>query len=237
MKIAIVEDEKEYRDSLDLRLQCCFKKKGFELQTYLFEGLKAFSERNIEVDFIFLDIFLDGEECFKHLNKYIDRSLRNKIIFVTSQEYLVFEACHLKPFDFIRKNMIDSELEVIVINIISYYNEENKEFEFDIDSKIIKICANDVMYFEVSGNNLNIITKKNIKLSCRCSLKRIQEIISTKGIVGFVKINKSTIINTRYCTDIKKDVLHINGELTLAISINSRSRIRNEVIQQIVKMY
>ncbi|MEG0177052.1 MAG: hypothetical protein RR802_05045 [Erysipelotrichaceae bacterium] len=237
MKVAIIDDMKDFREILQNELFRYFSDKEMNLEISKFESLSEYSKREDDFDYIFLDILFGKETCFKHINKYIKQDLRKKIIFVTSQDCLVYEACHLKPFDFIRKDSIRVELKPLVDRILCNYAEENKKFDFDIESKKTKLYAHNIMYFEVSINDLTIITKQRIKLKCRYSLKKLQEYINQNEIQGFVKINKSIIINTKFCTDIKNDRVEIDKDIILSIAVNKRNKIRNEIIQQIIQMY
>ncbi|MEG0077417.1 MAG: LytTR family transcriptional regulator DNA-binding domain-containing protein [Anaerorhabdus sp.] len=237
MKVAIIDDEKEFREILGSRLIKTFEGLGINFQISKYESLIDYSKDDSEFDYILLDILFNGEACFKQINKYIKGDMRKKIIFVTSQDHLVYDACHLKPFDFIRKDFILDEIECLVDRLVNSYNDENKEFEFDIDSKKVQIHAHNIMYFEVSVNDLTIITKQMIKLKCRYSLKKLQEYIDRNNIQGFVKINKSMIINTKFCTDIKNDKVEIDGDIVLSIAVNRRNKIRNEIIKQIIQLY
>ena len=97
MQIAVCDDEKVYLDCLSRKIKACFKE--FEIEISLDKYLNAVSfleqhEQN-PYDVVFLDV----------ANRIRNLSEKTIIIFITTENHLVYESFDYRPFNFIPKDL------------------------------------------------------------------------------------------------------------------------------------
>lgn len=201
-------------------------------------------------DLILLDIrmpLMDGIEVYRRIQE--QESMQDiPVIFLTSANDVETEdSCfEMGAVDFISKpfepqivrRRIKRTLELIVKSAQGVYHAiEQKEEENSFQGKTLNIVCNgmqvalfqkDIYYIEVF-NNTCIIRTVNRELSVRETLEHIQDKLCNQ----FIRVGRSYVVNTKYVTEIKDDILVMqSGKL-----IKLPRRNKKDIIQQIMTIH
>lgn len=163
---------------------------------------------------VFLDIDLGSMMSGIQVFQQIDRDV--KVIFVSCYDHYVFQAVHLIPYDYIRKETFPVEIHGVLAKLKNDYYFENHKVEFP---KIGMLPINCILYFEAQGNKERCVTY-NDEMIIRIPQKRLLEMLTFNGHCPFVRVNRSVIINCKNVAQVEESMVHMkNGEIFQLVSI------------------
>ena len=215
----IIDNEKSLQDALALLLEgYCPEISLVGTAASAVEGRELL--KNKEVDFIFLDISMPGEDGFAFL-----RSIPKEdygIIFVTSYEEYALRAIKASAIDYLLKPVDPNELCEAVKKAIHHfelrkrmpeagevYQEslENLNHQYHSGEKLIQkitipeqfgfkvVNVQDLMYLMAESNYTTLVLTGGKKMVATRSLGEFEKILNDPA---FYRIHKSTIINLNY---------------------------------------
>lgn len=229
MKIAICDDDKLFTDMLSEKLAELLNKNNFRYNITSFssgsELITALSKRPYRFDVIFLDVDMpevNGEEVAEYINS---SKISIPVIFVTNHDDFVFTSFKYRPFGFLRKSHIDSELEETVIRLYKYLSKSHQCYTFTFQSKLISLPYNKIKYIEAYGHEV-IIHTTDTDIRTNKSLSEIEKVLSA---YGFIRIHKSFIANTRFIFSVEHNNIILTDNSSLPVS-----RTKNEEIKQAI---
>lgn len=229
MKIAICDDDKLFTDMLSEKLAELLNKNNFRYNITSFssgsELITALSKRPYRFDVIFLDVDMpevNGEEVAEYINS---SKISIPVIFVTNHDDFVFTSFKYRPFGFLRKSHIDSELEETVIRLYNYLSKSHQCYTFTFQSKLISLPYNKIKYIEAYGHEV-IIHTTDTDIRTNKSLSEIEKVLSA---YGFIRIHKSFIANTRFIFSVERNNIILTDNSSLPVS-----RTKNEEIKQAI---
>lgn len=207
--IVVIDDEYFFAMRLKKELKKYYKNEKIKILTsFDFEFLK-----NNDIEILFLDIELDGENGIKMAHQYREQGYENTyIIFVSSHDNFVFDTFDVKPLDFIRKCNLKNDLEKC-IKLIDR-EKRRKEQTVMIDNKLVKLT--DVLYIESRGNNVDYIgANDHIILERRIKLSDVEKELEK---YHFIRCHKSYIVNAANITKARTSYVIINNCVKIPIS-------------------
>ena len=189
-----------------------------EYEIALFEEGKRFLEKNGQApyDVLLLDICMpqvDGFEVAQHIR------MKPKpifLIFITSQEELVYQIFPYEPYSFIRKRsdeLIRKDIEEVVRRLSKYYVQE-KEIALETTYHFREwVKLKDIIYIYSEKNYLHYVLTGNRSIKVRQTMQKGEEILRNQG---FLRIHRSLLVNMGHITSInhkEKGVYLSNGEV------------------------
>ncbi len=159
-------------------------------------------------DLVLLDIMLpdlNGMECAREL-----RSIDPKvpIIFVTNMAQFAVKGYEVDALDFIVKPVVYKDFSVKLdraLRIIG--NAKERKLKIVSQNCNYYICISDILYVEIFIRKLVYHTTGG-NFEMYATLKKTEE--SLKG-EGFLKCNRSTLVNPRYVTAVSADTVEVQG--------------------------
>ena len=190
-KITIVDDDhtdlnqiKIELEKLATQLKCSFKIQTFHNPSFV-------EYKDLYSDLYILDIDMPNLNGFQ-LSKEISTIHPNtQICFCSSHEDLVFQSFQLPSFYFVRKSHLKQDLYLALNKFILNY-KPNKYYVLNHSGIIKNISYNDIVYFEVAGNDLYIHTKDKQTYHDRKSFNKLKNDLDASQ---FIHISKNFIIN------------------------------------------
>ncbi len=227
MKIAICDDERIFTDIFREKLEMTAEKCGIECTVSAFlNGAEMISMLN-RFDAVFLDVDmpgLSGEETAEYIIG-LEKTL--PIIFVTNHDDFVFSSFRYRPFGFLRKRYIDSELEDIIKRLDKYLAEIERCYTFNSHNKLISVRFNDINYIEVYGHE-TLVHTANAVLTTSKALSAIEKELSE---YGFIRTHKSYIVNTRYIFSVERNSIILSNGENLPVSRNKLTDVKQMMIK------
>jgi two-component system, LytTR family, response regulator len=215
----IIDDEKNIREALTILLgEYCPEIKVCGCAASAHEG-RELLKRN-EVDFIFLDISMPGEDGFAFLRSIPKENYG--IIFATAYQEYALKALKASAIDYLLKPINAIELREAVSKAIQYhelrktkagalaiYHEslDNLHEQIHSEEKLISkitvteqfgfrvVKVNDIMYLQADSNYTILHLSGLNKIVATRSLGDFEKILDHPA---FFRLHKSTIINMNY---------------------------------------
>lgn len=173
---------------------------------------------NKKPNLVFLDIQMPNGNGFQLLEKF--KEIFFDVIFVTSFDQYAINAIKFSALDYLLKPIDISELKTAVDKALKKVEKENKfklyenllnninpnisdkKMAIRVKNDTIFIQMSSVAYMQADGNYSNIHLINGNKYYISKTLKEIDEF--TADLKGFIRINKSVIINSTQCLKYQK---------------------------------
>lgn len=221
IRVAICDDEPTILDYLHEHISKEFKRQGADIQNDKFTSGKDFLKAHEveQFDVVFLDIKMpdiDGFEVAKELRGLSDNT---QIIFVTTEDGLVYDSFDYQPFWFIPKSnpeILKEKLQTAIKKLTDKMAQNRK-----ICLKLPRgeeryIYSDTILYIYSQSNYLNIV-RKSETINIREKITVFSENLPLKM---FVRIHNRYIVNMQQiaavdCTDYKivlrnEEVLYVS---------------------------
>ena len=209
-RIAICDDEERILKDIHSKIECCFKAQEIPAEYFCTEDSKKMMEhlQNEKVDVLFLDIdmpYFNGMDIAAYIN---EKKLNTILVFVTSQDALVYQTFAYRPFGFIRKTHMDDELQELVERIKKELNDRKQDIVISKGQELTKVFVHDILYIESEGNYLIFYTK-NDKIKTRETMTNVEKWLCSKG---FIRCHKGYLINTEHMEKLKSTEIELQCE-------------------------
>lgn len=206
MKILIVDDDLIFGEMLENIINKKFSDKKNEIVV-----VKSITDIDMKqkYDYYFIDILLEGENGINLGETIINKNYFVKIIYMSSENSLVFDTFTSKVYFFLRKSNLKEDLERLCLKIEQDSIKNTDYIEVVFERQRQMILKKDIIYIESNRNKCTIYMYD----------KKIYEVYRTlKSFLGeldvnkYFRLNNYTIINLEYVKNVNsKNITLING--------------------------
>lgn len=211
LKIAIVEDEKQYQASLVEYLSKFEKihKEQFIVRTF-YDGIDILDDYQADYDVIFLDIHMKHQDGMTTARKIREKDENVIIIFITALAQYAIEGYKVHAMDFILKPVVYEQFEVTMEKILQTCRKYQREKQIIVSegSGKRKLSSDEIFYIEVIGHEMFFYTGSGVFHRKGITLK---EMAAELEEFHFVKSGQSQLVNLRYVEKISGDVVSVPG--------------------------
>lgn len=179
-------------------------------------------DRILTLDVLILDIDMPGADGITVAERLMDSDVN--IIFATNHQELVFEAIHSRPFRFIRKERLSSELKEAMSALLEKISKETILYDFKSTHENYKLKLVDVNYIESKGHYLQVHTKDNI-VQIRGKISEYEEKLRD---YGFIRIHLGFLVNIRSIFSVTSREVTLDDGTVLPISRKKVEEIKSE---------
>lgn len=213
INILICDDSKLSLDINKAYVNDFVRKSRIKAECYTFQEISEQLARlynSVPIDMAFLDIdFQRGEEGIELARNIIKSNPLAIIIFVTSHEEYALDAYNLAAFGYITKPIEEKKFEKVFTRALVQLRgihavKNNHTIEFVSNGKRQLVKEKNILYVEKSGHTVNIVTDKQT-FCVYDSLKNLE----TKFSNLFLQVNKGTLVNRNYITEITNETISI----------------------------
>ena len=206
MKVLIIDDDLVFGKKLGNLIN---EKFGNEKNDIVIKINVSSIDLKQKFDYYFIDIMLEGENGINCGKMIIDKNYFAKIIYMSSEESLVYDTFASKVYFFLRKENLKHDLERLWIKI-NQDNVKNTDYiEIISDRKRQMILKKEIIYIESNRNKCQIYMIKEQYEVYRTLKSFLNELDSNQ----YFRLNSYTIINLEYVKSVSgKEVVLINGE-------------------------
>ncbi len=218
IRIAIVDDEEIFLNSINSKIKELMQKNGTENKIYIFTDGKSMLEQNEKAafDIVFLDIDMPeitGIDIAKQLR---DKHADIEIIFVSNKDEMVYESIKYTPFRFIRKNRFENEIQEAIETYLKKMKRNAFSYIFSTENGKKPVIVVDIMYIEVKSHKLYVYLE-DIESSfiANGNMKDIEKVLSQ---YGFIRIHQGYLVNFRFINLIRQKEVHLDNGTRLPLS-------------------
>lgn len=204
IRIAIVDDEENMLEYINKCVvdSCKYIFKEYEIQCFNNANDYLNAQKNNPFQIIFLDICMPELNGFELSKKLRDSSINQNtdifIIYITSNEQLVFQSFDYHPFHFIRKRedeLIQNDISV-VLKKVQRHISQNKTITLNLPyNETITVQIQDIEYIISDKHYAQYYLVDGNLIKCR---EKITDIENKMFNFDFLRIHRSYIVNLKY---------------------------------------
>ena len=146
--------------------------------------------------------------------KYKKRHENALIIFITSHNELVYKACNIHPFDFIRKENLDIEMPDVLEEINYQLSHLHPSVTFYINGNAYVLRKELILYCE-SFNHQTEIHFDTSSITVNMQLGDVEKTIDSNH---FKRVGRSYLVNMKKVTKLEGTTLYISEHHQIPIS-------------------
>ena len=154
---------------------------------------------------------VSGLELAKEYKKRHQNAL---IIFITSHNELVYKACNIHPFDFIRKENLDIEMPDVLEEINYQLSCLHPSVTFYINGNAYILRKESILYCE-SFNHQTEIHFDTSSITVNMQLGDVEKTIDSNH---FKRVGRSYLVNMKKATKLEGTTLYISEHYQIPIS-------------------
>lgn len=209
---------------LSKELNCTFSITTFHNSDFILKNEQI-------TDLYILDIDMANINGFQ-LSKEITHIDPNaQICFCSSHEDLVFQSFQLPSFYFVRKSHLKQDIYFALNKFILKYKPITY-YSLNHSGIIKKISYNNIVYFEVLGNDLYIHAKDTQIYHDRLSLRKLKKEIDESM---FIHVNKNYIVNCAYISSIENYTIKIIDSVSFPFSQKQSKKIKDIYLNYLMR--
>ena len=175
-------------------------------------------------DILLLDIDLPDKSGIDFANDYIKIYPNTKIIFISSHNELVFDSFKVHPYNFIRKENIDIELNDTLLELLDLLKMHKKEIVLNNKDNTTIIQQSDIIYIESFKHYCYIYTKRTTEpYKIRTNMRQILEDLN----FCFYRINRSYINNLNEIKQIKNGRVILKNDMEVTLQRGQIKKFQN----------
>ena len=209
--IAVVDDEENDLKHVCNHISDFFSSTDIQLNTY--RDALCFPI-NTNFDVLFLDIDMPQVSGLELAKKYKKRHQNALIIFITSHNELVYKACNIHPFDFIRKENLDKEMPDVLEEINYQLSHLHPSVTFYINGNAYVLRKELILYCE-SFNHQTKIHFDTSSITVNMQLGDVEKTIDSNH---FKRVGRSYLVNMKKVTKLEGTTLYISEHHQIPIS-------------------
>lgn len=223
INILICDDSKLSLDINKAYVSDFVRKSKIKAECYTFQEINEQLKKlynSVAIDIAVLDIdFQRGEEGIELAQNLMRSNPLVIIIFVTSHEEYALDAYKLTAFGYITKPIEEKKFEKLFTRALLQIRgihavKNNATIEFVANGKKQLMKESSIMYVEKSGHTVNIATERKI-FTVYDSLRNMEGKFSKI----FLRVNKGTLVNRNYITEITNQTITITTGKTFDIPV------------------
>lgn len=178
-------------------------------------------------DIVLLDIDMPGLDGLEIAAKMQQMETRPILIFITSQDALVYDSFQYHPFGFIRKTHVDKELERVLLEAVKEWKKQSHRYRFRCENETVSLNTEQILYLEAMGNYLELHTGER-SYRIRETMAGAQEDLAA---YGFVRIHKGFLVNERAVWRIGNREVVLEGDIRLPIGKSYKEQVKEKLVR------
>lgn len=231
MKVAIVDDIKDYRESAGKAIFNWAKdrKEAVSIKGYK-SGESFLAALNTEsFDIVFMDIYMDGLTGIEAAQKLREISLDTLLIFMTTSIDHMAEAFPCRAFDYIMKPVDIERLYKALDEAVKVLPESKPYITITFEKQAINIFISDILYVLSELNYCLIYTKQN-QYRIRSQFSKFVDELSQYP--QFYVINRGIAVNLDNVLDIKELDCKLSDNTLLPVSKKQKHNAEQALIDR-----
>ena len=215
LNIAICDDDEAFASILSKRVASIMQEASCDADVTAFTNGSDLIESSADnkYDLILLDIDMPGLDGF-HVSSHLRKNnINSDIIFISGRENFVFQSIKYRPFRFIRKSCLDSEITEGLNDYLVYFTKKNALCTFHCEECYSSVQLRKIVYFECYNHDISMHLNDGsvLALHRQHNLRSLENDLSK---YGFIRTHKSYIVNYKYIYLVKEtDIFLDNGEV------------------------
>lgn len=234
MKIAICDDEKQYRQLLHERILQDSFAHAYEVEIAEYETgaqLLEALENGGAVDVFFLDIQMEQgrDEGIQLARELRRRGEKGLIVYVTSFIDYVQTGYEVKAFRYLLKSQIQEKMAQVLGDVREELFAEDY-FVFQKNRELVRVNKKDILYIESNKRTLRIVCARGEDVFYG-SLDAVEEELKKDG---FLRCHRSFLVNCRNIKNFTADRIEFADGASVPVSRSYSKEVKRQLMFHMV---
>lgn len=221
MKIAICDDEKEFRDLIRVYIEDYLNTKDilYTIDTFI-SGEKFLNETfPSEYSIIFLDINMEGMDGITTAKKIRERGINSYIVFVTAYIDYSLEGYKVGAVRYLLKNGYNLQvaMEECLDAILEKKRENNARKKFPFKEGQTEVLFAQILYIESKLHKWKFHILENEKIRIYTMYGTMNELEEELELYHFVRVHQSYLVNLQYIRQVSRYKVTLYDDETISI--------------------
>lgn len=233
INIVICDDNEDYVDIIKKNVGRFFQKENIDIHIEVFndgKSLIAYIKKS-QVDLVFLDIMMPELTGFQVADEIAEVVNGENLIFVSSEEKMVFQSLDFRPLGFVRKSRLEEEIEHFLNIWLGNHLEDCITFT---DAECERtILVKTIQYINSVKHYVYVHTESQ-EYKVRGKLDDFRKMLNANQ---FMLCSKSYVVNLSYVRNVTSTEIAMTNGVQLQISKANSSECRKIFNRYIRDMY
>lgn len=195
VKIALVDDEKEYAAEMERLCQEFGVQNHCRMETVSFTEAEAFLDAFCagSFDVIFMDIYMEGMDGVSAAVRMREQDKNCLLVFLTSSAEFMPEAFSCHAFEYVTKPFSKERIEAVLHDALKVLPEAGRYIEIQSDRRTVRVSLDRIVYAVTDAHYLEIGLTDGVTLRSRMTLAALLAQMGEDP--RFITINKGIAVN------------------------------------------
>lgn len=219
-RIAIVDDDINDLDKTYHLINTLLVQKNIQVDIQKYHSIQSFPI-DINFDALFLDIDMPEKSGLELAREYKANHKESLIIFVTSHNELVYQACNIHPFDFIRKENLQQEITMVIEELLYKLNDMFPTVTFYMNGNAYIIQIDSIIFCESFNHHTEIhFDNHTIKIN-----QQLSDVTTTINTDYFMRVGRSYLVNMKKVLKFENNTLYLPCDYQVPISRRNKTKV------------
>lgn len=226
MRIAICDDDVKFTDKLKAFIEKGLGEQNVIPHIFVYHDGEVLLTDHEVYDAVFLDIDMPSVNGFDVAGQINNHTGEPLIVFVTMHDELVYSSIRFRPFRFVRKDHLESELPDVLadLNTEVCKRSAGRKFEFRTQTGTVFLDVSTIEYIEIYGHWLHVCVDGGEDLECYGSLAELEKQLAP---FDFIRTHKSYLVNCKYIYAIEKGQVILDDRTKILLSRYRAGEVRD----------
>lgn len=225
-KLAILDDDLNDLETIYNLINNFFSLKSISVNINKYNNVNDFPI-NEKLDILFLDIDMPNKSGLEIAKEYKIMHKHILIIFITNHNELVYKACNIHPFDFIRKENLTVEIPMVLEEAIYKLTDLYPTVTFYVNGNAYVIRKESILYCESFNHSTEIhFNKSSIIVN-----QQLNSVSATINSNDFKRVGRSYLVNMKKVQKFEGTTLFIDYNYKIPISRRKKKKVLEYLVE------
>lgn len=225
-KLSILDDDLNDLETIYNLINNFFSLKSISVTINKYNNVNDFP-MNEKLDILFLDIDMPNKSGLEFAKEYKIMHKHTLIIFITNHNELVYKACNIHPFDFIRKENLTIEIPMVLEEAIYKLTDLYPNVTFYVNGNAYVIRKESILYCESFNHSTEIHFNKS-SITVNQQLNSVSEILNSND---FKRVGRSYLVNMKKVQKLEGTTLFIAYNCKIPISRRKKKKVLEYLVE------
>lgn len=225
-KLSILDDDLNDLETIYNLINNFFSSKSISVTINKYNNVNDFP-MNEKLDILFLDIDMPNKSGLELAKEYKIMHKHTLIIFITNHNELVYKACNIHPFDFIRKENLTIEIPMVLEEAIYKLTDLYPTVTFYVNGNAYVIRKESILYCESFNHSTEIHFNKS-SITVNQQLNSVSEILNSND---FKRVGRSYLVNMKKVQKLEGTTLFIAYNCKIPISRRKKKKVLEYLVE------
>lgn len=231
IRIAVVDDELLFLEYFSKIIKDKFEYCAVECEILTYSSGADFQEYQLhgEFDLIFLDIDLPDISGIQLASELRKKKSSTTLMFVSAHNQFVFESIKYKPFRFIKKADLLSDVDEAIKAYCRQLKQSSNKITLSLDDHREKtVDLSDIMYFYSLRHEIYYVSQTGVSVRLAFRTYTLELLEKTLKYQGFIRTHKTYLVNCSYIYKIQTTKLILKNNTQIGISRGRTDEIKEQ---------